>query len=120
MKTFLSASAILIALTGCSSADLQEVSAVPSPDGIVRTVTIKNDTPLSMTQIRARNATTGQWISNMFNGVRLPRNSEKTVTVDDGSGSCSFSFHAVLSNGQKVNNLAVDVCGGGVWRIYVR
>ena len=120
MRPFIFATAAFLGLAACESTDLQEVAAAASTDGISRSVTIVNDTSLAMTKIRARNATTGQWISNMFNGVRLQKNSERTIMVDDGTNSCMFSFHASLSNGQAVSNLAVDVCGGGVWRIYSR
>ncbi len=120
MRSFIFSIPALLALAACDSPNLQEVAAAPSADGISRSVTIVNDTRLVMTKIRARNATTGQWISNMFNGVRLPENSERTIMVDDGTNSCLFSFHAELSNGQKVSNLAVKVCGGGTWRIYTR
>ncbi len=120
MRPLIFAFPALLALAACDSPNFQEVAATSSNDGISRSVTIVNDTDLTMTKIRARNATTGQWISNMFNGVRLSGNSQHTIVVDDGTGSCMFSFHAELSNGQKVSNLAVNVCGGGTWRIYTR
>jgi len=120
MRSTIFASAALIALGACTSTDLNPVAPVRSPDNVNRSITIENDTPLAMTNIRARNAETGQWTTNLFNRLRLQANSERTVMMDDGSNSCMYSFHANFENGQQISNPAVDICGGGTWRIYTR
>jgi len=120
MRFVFVASAALLALGACASADLNPVPPSQSSDGINRSITIVNDTPLAMTNIRARNAETGQWTTNLFNRTKLRSDSERTVLMDDGSNSCMYSFHAKFENGQQVTNLAVDICGGGTWRLYTR
>ena len=120
MRQLILISIAILGLSACESTDLSPVPTAISADNINRSATIVNDTPISMAHLRARNAESGQWTTGLFDRTRLPANSERTIRIDDGSNSCMYSFHASMSNGQKVSNLAVNVCGGGVWRIYIR
>ena len=88
-----------------------------SAQALNRWVTIENISGITMREFYASNRDQRTWGRDWFGPDVLPSGYERQFNLDDGSGYCVWDLKAVMSDGQEVTRMGLNVCEIGRWTI---
>lgn len=91
-------------------ADGRAPAPARSPDGLERTLTVRNSTGLTIRILQSADARSGRFGDNLLGGAPLASGETRRVDLDVGNGVCLFSLQAELASGQFVRRDEVNAC----------
>jgi hypothetical protein len=99
-------------ITGAALATIMAVAVASAQE---RPLELVNATPNDLNGAFAAPAGSGQWGDDLLGGGFLPSGNRASVTV--GSGTCIVDLRFVLSDGDEIEELALDICAAGSYTL---
>ena len=99
-----------LALATATLAGCVETQTTYVAGSIDRTVTVVNNSGLTITRFYGSNTGRSSWEEDILGNGVIPAGSSVDINFNDGTGACLFDFKAIFADGSTATETNVDVC----------